>query len=282
MKFKKLIFFCILFFSLCCIVFSSESKIIDDENEFGGITIEYLLSADEPQYNQFFKVHIFYDDSKIKQKEIYYISEKMQTETGFLTQTNIFNSGKIAEYIIHLTEKEAAKKGVSILIEKVDTNDNVYLHGYSDGILTAYSDTDSFVNNYPLYSLDYIEKEIYNYTIDKNKKGQYNLSAKYKKARTFVKFSSESLDMTQADRDLVQKFSIFMNAPSIAELYNKKFHVESGGKKYTAYVQDSLIPYLTTPYLTEDGACLLAYGIIGYDGELYLIATEFSEIEWFR
>lgn len=45
------------------------------------------------------------------------------------------------------------------------------------------------------------------------------------------------------------------------------------------YDQDSLIPYLATPYLTKNRECLLAYGIIGHKGKLYLIATEFSEIK---
>lgn len=274
---KKNMTFCILFFVFVSLLFSAETKIINSNNEFSGITIEYLLSADEPQYEQFCKVHVFYDDSEIKRKEIYYVSEKVQKEKGFLTQANIFNDGIITEYIIYLTEKEAAKKGVTILIEKVDANDTVYLYGYSDGNLTAYSDANSFVNNYPLYSLDFIEKEIFE--SENDKKDSYNFSAKYNKARTFVKFSSKPSDMNKLDRDLVSNFTLFMNDPEKAHLYNKKYQVESNGKKYTVYVQDSLIPYLTTPYLTKDGVCLLAYGIIGRKGKLYLIATEFSEVE---
>ena len=277
MQIKKFLYLSVLFFISACLAFSSESKVISEKNEFGGITVEYLLATDEPQYEQFYKVDVYYDDLKNKCKEIYYISEKVQNENGFLTQSNIFKDGKIVEYIIQLTEEEATKKGVKTLIEKVDENDKVYIYGYSDGNLTAYSDAKSFVNNYPLYSLDYIEKNFFE-TVNLET-AYYNLSGKYYKARTFVKFSSKSSEMTNLDKDLVSRYSEFLGDPDKAKLYSKKYQVKSGGKKYTVYMQDALIPFLTTPYLTKDGECLLAYGIIGHKGKLYLIATEFSEVK---
>ena len=270
--------FCILFFAAVCQSFSFGSETLDTCNEFGGITVEYTFIPLEPQYENFYKMQVFYDDSDTKRKEVYFLSEKMQDKKGILTQTYIYYNGKVEEYRIQLTKSEATKKGVSVLIQMVDEADAVYAYGYSDGNVTAYSYADSFVNDYSLYSLDYIEKQMLPSEKNTEKKSVYRLSAKYKKARTFVRFSSEASEMTSADRDLVSKYTLFLNDPDKAELYNTKYQVESGGKMYTVYVQDSLIPYLTTPHLTEDGACLLAYGTIGYNDELYLIATEFSEI----
>ncbi len=275
---KRMLCFCILFFAAVCQSFSFGSETLNTCNEFGGITVEYTFTPLEPQYEDLYKMQVFYDDSDIKRKEVYFLSEKMQDEKSILTQTYIYNNGKIEEYRIQLTENEASKKGVSVLIQKVDEADTVYAYGYSDGNVTAYSSADSFVTGYPLYSLDYIEKEMIPPEKTTGKKAVYRLSAKYKKARTFVRFSPEASEMTSEDRELVSKYTLFLNDPDKAELYNTKYQVESGGKMYTVYVQDSLIPYLTTPYLTEDGACLLAYGTIGYNDKLYLIATEFSEI----
>ena len=275
---KRMLCFCILFFAAVCQSFSFGSETLNTCNEFGGITVEYTFTPLEPQYENLYKMQVFYDDSDIKRKEVYFLSEKMQDEKSILTQTYIYNNGKIEEYRIQLTENEASKKGVSVLIQKVDEADTVYAYGYSDGNVTAYSSADSFVTGYPLYSLDYIEKEMIPPEKTTGKKAVYRLSAKYKKARTFVRFSPEASEMTSEDRELVSKYTLFLNDPDKAELYNTKYQVESGGKMYTVYVQDSLIPYLTTPYLTEDGACLLAYGTIGYNDKLYLIATEFSEI----
>lgn len=276
---KRMLCLCILFFAAACLSFSFGSETLDTCNEFGGITVEYTFIPLEPQYESLCKMQVFYDDSDSKRKEVYYLSEKTQDEKGILTQTNVYNKGKIEEYRIQLTENEAAKKGVSILIEKVDEADAVYAYGYSDGDVTAYSSADSFVSDYPLYSLNYIEKQMLPPATSTGKKAVYRLSAKYKKARTFVRFFPEASEMTSDDRELVSKYTLFLNDPDKAELYNKKYQVESGGKVYTVYVQDSLIPYLTPPYLTEDGACLLAYGTIGYNDKLYLIATEFSEIQ---
>ena len=275
---KRMLCFCILFFAAVCQSFSFGSETLNTCNEFGGITVEYTFTPLEPQYENLYKMQVFYDDSDIKRKEVYFLSEKKQDEKSILTQTYIYNNGKIEEYRIQLTENEASKKGVSVLIQKVDEADTVYAYGYSDGNVTAYSSADSFVTGYPLYSLDYIEKEMIPPEKTTGKKAVYRLSAKYKKARTFVRFSPEASEMTSEDRELVSKYTLFLNDPDKAELYNTKYQVESGGKMYTVYVQDSLIPYLTTPHLTEDGACLLAYGTIGYNDELYLIATEFSEI----
>lgn len=276
---KRLLCFCILFFVAVCQFFPFGLETVDTCNEFGGITVEYQFVPVEPQYESFYKLQAFFDDSDSKRKEIYFLSEKLQDEKGILTQSNIFSNGRIEEYRIHLTESEVAKKGVSILIKKVNADNAVYAYGYSDGFVTAYSSADSFVTAYPLYSLNYIEKDLFPPEKNTGKKAVYRLSAKYKKARTFVRFSSEASDMTSADKELVSKYTLFLNDPDKAELYNKKYQVESGGRMYTVYVQDSLIPYLTTPYLTEDGACLLSYGTIGYNDELYLIATEFSEIQ---
>ena len=274
---KKMLCFCLLFFAAVCQFFPFGLKTLDTCNEFGGITVEYTFVPLEPQYENFCKMQVFYDDSDTRRKEVYYLSEKMRDEKDILSQTYIYNNGKIEEYRIQLTENEAAKKGVSILIQKVDEDDVVYAYGYSDGDVTAYSFVDSFVSAYPLYSLNYIEKQMLPAEKDTGK-NVYRLSAKFKKARTFVRFSPEASDMTNTDRELVSKYTLFLNDPDKAELYNKKYQVESGGKMYTVYVQDSLVPYLTTPHLTEDGACLLAYGTIGYNDKLYLIATEFSEI----
>ncbi len=275
---KKISCLCILLFAAVCRSFSFGSETLDTCNEFGGITVEYTFIPLEPQYENFCKMQVFYDDSDNRRKEIYYLSEKARDEKGILAQTNMYCNGKIEEYRIQLTENEAAKKGVSILIEMVDENDAVYAYGYSDGYVTAYSFIDSFVSDYPLYSLNYIEKQMLPAEKNTEKKAVYRLSARFKKARTFVRFSPEASEMTGADRELVSKYTLFLNDPDKAELYNTKYQVESGGKMYTVYVQDSLVPYLKPPHLTEDGACLLAYGTIGYNDKLYLIATEFSEI----
>lgn len=276
---KKIFSFCFFYIIFLNLIFSAEPKTINQNNEYNGITLEYNLSTDEPQYKQFTKVQVFYDNSNNKRKEIYYLSETLQKNNGYLTQTNIFNEGKIVEYVVQLTEEEAAKKGVSILIEKMDANNTCYSLGFSNGKLTAYTSSDSFMNNYQLFALDYLENQIYSSENEKKQNNQYLLSAKYFKARTFVKVKSPTTDMSKKDKEIVYYYSKFLNDPDKASLYNKKIKVESKGKQYTAFVQDSLIPYLKTPYLTEDGDCLLAYGVLGYDDELFLIAIDFAEVQ---
>ena len=59
----------------------------------------------------------------------------------------------------------------------------------------------------------------------------------------------------------------------MVDLYKCKSTAISEGKEYTVYIQESLLPYLQ-----DDMDFLMAYGVMGLDGKLVLLMTEFSEI----
>lgn len=82
--------------------------------------------------------------------------------------------------------------------------------------MTAYSDAKSFVNNYPLYSLIFLEKVIFE--TENDKKDNEILSAEYNKARTFTKNFTKPSYMNKIDRDLVRDFSRFLNDPKKLKL----------------------------------------------------------------
>ena len=53
---KKIFSFCFFYIIFLNLIFSAEPKTINQNNEYNGITLEYYLSTDEPQYKQITKV----------------------------------------------------------------------------------------------------------------------------------------------------------------------------------------------------------------------------------
>ena len=72
---------------------------------------------------------------------------------------------------------------------------------------------------------------------------------------------------------ILKFYSDYMEAPEMKDLYFKKAYAKSKGKKYTVYIQKNL-----EPYIKKNLTCLLAYGVIGYNNEHFLISTEFEEL----
>lgn len=275
---KQFLFLLILF--CCFFINAAERKVINIKNEFGGVTEEYTILPSEKDYEQFYKLIIFYDENDTKRKEAFYLSDSLKQESGIIVQEAFFKNGIVSEYRMNLTDEVFERQGITQVIEVLDSDGNTKLIGHSNGKFTAYASASSFVNDYPVYSLDFLDKEIFSDPKDKQKKegsgDAYFLSLKYRKVRTFVKFSGDFEDLNDLDRTLITKFDKSMGDenPDWVALYTKKTTVESNNKKYTVYLQQNLLPYIK-----NDMDCLLAYGLIGLNGKLYLLATEFEEVE---
>lgn len=271
----------LLFFSFVSfLIYAADRKVINLKNEFGGITEEYTILPSEKDYEQFSKLIIFYDENDSKRKEAFYLSDSLKQESGIVVQEALYKDGIVTEYRMNLTEEVFERQGITQVIEILDSNGNTKMIGHSNGKFTAYASTTSFVNDYPVYSLDFLDKEFFSDPRYKQKKegagDAYFLSSKYRKVRTFVKFTGDLEDLNDVDKTLITKFDKSMGEEdsSWVALYTKKTSVESNNKKYTVFLQKNLLPYIK-----NNMDCLLAYGVIGLNGKLYLLATEFEEVE---
>ena len=251
-------------------LYAAEPKIIESKNEFGGETVEFNLSPDEKDYELFTKVIWYFDSSNIKQKIRYYFSEKTTMQSGYVIQEEYLEAGNPIEYRMYFSAEEAKKRGITTVIEKVSLPNYLI---YSDGKRTVYSNMNSFVHNYPILTLSYLEQEFSDPKPENYDHGRISISARYKKARSFVTFTSDFIELNETDNKLLQFYSDYMEAPELKDLYFKKAYAESEGKKYTVYIQKNL-----EPYINKNLSCLLAYGLIGYNKELFLISTEFEEL----
>lgn len=256
-----------LFMTLC----AAERKITESENEFGGDTVEFNLSPDEKDYEQFTKVVFSYDNSKNKRKVTYYLSEKTAKESGYIIQEEYYENGNPVEYRMYFSAEESKKRGITTVIEKVNYPNYLI---YSDGEYIVYSNMNSFVHNYPVLALSYLEQEFFSdLNPEKSKGNRYIADARYKKARSFVTFTSDFKELNKLDEEILKFYSDYMEAPEMKDLYFKKAYAKSKGKKYTVYIQKNL-----EPYIKKNLTCLLAYGVIGCNNELFLISTEFEEL----
>ena len=251
-------------------LFAAERKTVETKNVFGGETLEFSLSPDEKDYEQFTKVLYYFDESNNKRKVAYYLSEKTARESGYIIQEEFLSEGKTIEYRMYFSPEEVKKRGITTVIERTDIPDYLI---YSDGERTVYSNMKSFVHNYPILTLSYLEQEFDNAELAKLDHNRFFLSARYKKARSFVTFTSDFKELNELDEEILRLYSDFMEAPEMKDLYVKKADAKSEGKTYTVYIQINL-----EPYIKKDLTCLLAYGICGCNNELFLISTEFEEL----
>lgn len=252
-------------------LFAAEKKLLESKNEYGGETVEFTIYPEEKDYEQFSKVLFFYDEGNNKRKTVYYLSDKVQQESGYELQEEFYENGSPVEYRMHFSPAQAKMRGITTLIEKTSLPDYLI---YTDGSRTVYSNMKSFVHNYPILTLSYLEEEYFSDApSNKTDKDRYYASAKYFKARSFVSFCSDFSEINDFDRELISRYSLFLNNPDMEKLYEKKAFVKSEGKQYTVYIQKNL-----EPYIQKGLTCLLAYGIIGFNEELFLISAEFEEL----
>lgn len=143
---------------------------------------------------------------------------------------------------------------------------------YSNGVESAVTKAGSFTLGYPLYSLKFLNDEFAFPKKQKGIKNRYYTSAVYQFGRSFVQFTDTIQDLNDTDIQVIDYFAKSLSNPSIVELYTAKTKIEFEGKKYSVYLQKGLVPYIQ-----KDMKCLMAYGLMGFNEELVLFMTEFSE-----
>ena len=258
---------CVMFFS----TYAGEKTITDTKNEFGGITESVTINPSEKEYKQYTKVLFFYDTHKKLKKTMYYFSPAVEKETGFITQEEFYNNDKISEYKMTFSKNGQEQYGVEYIVEKLNAQGETSEMWYSNGKGIAKTKANSFLMNYPIYSLNFLKKEL---DLDHALKGELTLDARYNIARSFVKFNGDIVDVNNEDKRITRDFMKFLNSPNMADLYTKKTTVVSEGVTYTVYLQTKI-----TKYIKKNMEALMAYGVMGVDGKLVLFITEFDEVE---
>lgn len=270
---KKIIIMLSCFILISSIV-SEERIILTDQNTYGGRTIKYVLSPQDKYGDQIKNMYYFYDNKEIITEVLYEFNESKANDFGFKNQREIYRNGIISEYKLEVTDKEKKIKGISWQIERVDSQGNIYEYEYSDGVNTAKSNPQSFVINYPFYSLPYLEEVLFE-DYEENKNGDvYTFSMVYWKARTFIEFVSDPVIVNESDKNKVNIYLSHLNQQQYTENYSHKVNIKYFNKQYTCYLQSNFVKYIK-----KNDKCLLTYQLMGINKDLIILATEFNEIE---
>lgn len=255
-------------------LFASDKKVVSNKNEFGGQTVEYTVLPTESDYDQFYKV-IWYGDSAGNEKVIeYQLSDKVQKESGYSVQKEIYEDGCLVEYQMTYTKAEAKIRGVNSIYEKLNAYGNVSFIGFSNGKWTSYTDATTYAVKYPVLSLSYVKKQC---KLEKPKSKDQNVfyfSETYSAGRSFATVVSDMEDLDETDIMTINHYAKCVGREDISELFVGKVTVKSDGQKYTLYVQDELRSYM------KNGLnCFLTYGIIGRNDKLYLLSMDFDDVQ---
>lgn len=271
---KRLIMLLLFYFLIVFCATGLDKSILTDVNIYGGKTIKYVLSPLDKYGDQIQVSYYLYNAINDLKEVIHEFTDLKADNFGFKNQREKYENGSITEYKLELTDKEKEIQGISWQIDKVDSEGNIYMFEYSDGLNIARSNSQSFVVNYPFYTLPYLEEVLFE-SYEENENGDVNtLSAKYWRARTFIEFVSDPVSVDEIDKGKIHLYLSRFNQQENTNVYSHKIEIEYRKKKYICYLQNSFVEYIT-----KNDKCLLTYQFMGINKELVILATEFDEIE---
>ena len=248
--------------------------------------VEYEYSDD----NQFYyEKHIFEfgDENSVSLKQFvikytssndlvsisYYLSPGQQKETGiYIQEEEQTNNGM--KYSMIFTDEYSHESGIDKLVEYCDINDEVTgLEYHKDGKLLFREEDNDKLTRFPFHTIAFIDKMMELDTVELDKT-VYTYSQKYDSARSIVKFTGETADMDETDRDFLGAYLSARDAAEMAGLYHRKVKVEENGRQYYILFQDELLEHVK-----KNGRAAVYYYAGGLNRRLILISVGFTDIE---
>lgn len=271
----KKTFFVILFCLITIFYVTGEEKtVLSEINVYGGKTIQYVFSPQDKYGDDIRFSYYLYNQKNELMEVIYEFTDTKANDFGYKSQSEKYKNKIVTEYKLELTDEAKKIQGILWKIERVDSNDTIYEYEYFDGVNIAKSNAQSFVENYPFYTLPYLEEVLFE-DYEENKKGNmHTFSAKYTKSRTFIEFSSDPVLVNERDREIIDLYFRKSGQQQYTDLYSHKVSIKYLNKEYTCYLQNNFVEYIK-----KNDKCLLTYVFMGLNKDLILLAVEFSENE---
>ena len=253
------------------IVVPEERYIIEEVNDFGGMTIVHVFNVYERENTNYSKLIEFYDSGSIIVKRTFELTGEITNKTGIEIQTNYFRNNSIEKYEMLFSDTHYNIHGFNRLIEEVNSEGNIISRTWynNDTILDISQSADDRFEN---YNIEFLESE-YFADYKPNEDGDtITASAKYFRIRSVVNFDSKLVELDSKDIELMDTFSGIFGLDKFSQLYSKKVRVYSGDKAYWLYVQTQLERVIPQQKAT------VRYYPIGKNRELYLICIGFYDI----
>ncbi len=264
------------FFCFAQPAFGEEEVVLIKKNEYGGRTIQYSYQPGDRYYSQLVSSVYYFDSNGSACRVIHSFNEQQSLLSGFASQEERLENGLVLSYKMTLNAKQKAEQGIDYLIEYIGTDGNVVRKQFVKGDFSRTEIVGNFTDNYPLYSLDVLEKylvedDTQEIVVDKE---VYKFSAQFNRGRSFATISSGQKNLSGKEKSLVNVYMDVYNQPNLAKLFVKKVDIKVGKKEYTAFVQEHLLPFVK-----KNNACFISYSAVLYNGELCLLLTDVGLVD---
>lgn len=261
-----------LLFAVSC-VFSATQKTVEETNEYGGKTIEYLFSTGDSEYSMADAARYYFDSKGVLKRIAFRMNESTKKKNGIEIQEQYFSGDSVIKYKMLLTNSQKNIKGYDYIVEYVDEKDNVVSYEYLINGKLIVENSDSFVIKYPFYKLSYLVSSIFEDYKENSIGDTFTFSSKYYKGRSAITFKGNRLPLSIDDKDILLRYAKTIGNDGFVDLYKYKIAVVDDGVEYWLFIQDGL-----EKYCIENKDALITYANIGKNKKLYLILVSIKEI----
>jgi hypothetical protein len=272
---KKIHYLLILLFSNGNI-FSETINLLEENNTFGGKTIETIVDDEDIETKRYSKLIRYYDNINNLVKMIITPSPTIINERGIVKQIDYYNGGGIEKYEMIFSDSFKEIHDYNRIIEEMGNNDLVIKTiWYIDDDIIDIIEHPREMNKFVFYNIKFIENEFlqgYEPNSDPTK-DVVTISYKYVSIRSVIKFDAELVDLNNIDVNIIETLLRRFEASDLLSIYTKKVKVYFNNNYYWLFVQKQLEDYVKGQDAT------ISYYPILWNEKLYLLCIGFYDIK---
>jgi len=269
------VYFLLVLFALGLNVFPQTVKVLEKKNSYGGNTVERINAKDKVEAERWAKVIEYYDGSDIVVKRIFTLSQTLIKETGIIEQTNYYNGAAITRYEMKYTEEFIKTHDFDKMTEDVGNGGfTVRTIWYKGNNIIDVIDYPEDINRFPFYNIKYLESVYISPNSDASERNRvlFEMSAKYPRIRSVVKFDTELFDLDELDVEGIKWLGLQFGQPDFIKYYSKKVKVYHKNSYYWLYVQRQVEDAVKGQEAT------IRYYPMARDKKLYLMCIGFFDV----
>jgi hypothetical protein len=256
-------------------VFAEKTRTIEENNEYGGKTIERINDKNKIEAERWSRIIEYYDKSNRMIVRVITPSPSIINERGIIEQTNYYKDGVIERYEMKYTDEFIKIHGYDKLVELVYKGDlTATTIWYKNNNVIDTINYPEEPGRFTFYNIKYLEEEFLSMheTYPDQNKDNIIISAKYTRARSVVRFDTTLVDLEKTDIALIQYLSTQFGQPDFYKHFRKKVRVFYGDSYYWLFLQTMLEDQINGQVAT------VRYYPIALNGKLYLMCVGFSEV----
>lgn len=254
--------------------YAEVQKTTDQNNSFGGKTIEVTYEKGDASFDILDAALIYYDKDGTVAKTLGRLNAKNVEATNITYQEELFQNGRTIAYKMYSSDKGKKIKGYDYVMEWVDEKDNVTTTVYGKNGNEIVDRNDTFMSKYPFFTIQYIKEVVLEAEVKDSSGDVVTFSAKYNSGRAFVTFSSDIEPMTELDNRVAGYYFSARGIEGGLDRYHKKISIQEDGKAFILYVQDGLLPFIT-----KEKRALVSYVAICFNNEIFPLLTGLVDLE---